>query len=163
MPQLSSGRHVGLDPSPLHQLLDRACDGIDAHELMALEAQPDLFAYINVLYFRQDAGGRSYQLADQSTAPPVDLEPYPSGYDLTSIQEELCSWSSADRHAFVGFLNEERTNAFLEGLLAIVRDEQENLLQQPASIPGLLATWWKMGIHPLQDSEADRDPSLNAM
>jgi hypothetical protein len=49
------------------------------------------------------------------------------------------------------FLREPRTHNYLEGLLREVREVQDIILKNPSTLPGLLATWWTLGVHPLQD------------
>lgn len=155
MPQLPSGRHIALDATPLEAIVDRAYEGLAAHELMALVTVEQLFSHVNVLYFRTSEGGPTRALAAQSAALPEGLEPYPSGFSLSSMQPEVERWSPEDQVALKQFLNSERTHDFLAGLLEVVRNLQKELLQQPATPQGMLATWWKLGIHPLQDDESD--------
>lgn len=152
MPQLPSGRHVALDPSALQTIVDGAFEGIAAHELMAIESENDLFSHIMVLYFRPKPGeGSPLPLAKGSLAPPQDLEPYQSGFNLVTIKEEWERWDDDDKRAFVRFLRDGRTGEFLENILQTVKTLQEDLLSRPTTIQGTLATWWRLGIHPLQD------------
>lgn len=155
MPQLPSGRHVGLNPSPLVDVLENAYNKWGAHELMAIESINHLFAYIRVLYFKAEQGygtnGTGYQTF--SLVPSDELTPYDSGYNLITIQDEMENWDYCDKKAFIDFLNEKRTNNFLENTLNKVREAQNELLDQPTTLQGMLATWWKLGCHPLQNEE----------
>ena len=154
MPQLPSGKHLGLDPSPLQKVVSDAYGGLKTHELMAIENIEQLFSHINVLYYRPIEEARSnIPLAKFSTVPPDGLESYFSGFNLVSIKNELDSWSGGDQKAFIEFLNEKRTNRFLEGLLETVKRYQNELMEHPSTLQGMLALWWKLGIHPLQEDE----------
>ncbi len=158
MPQLPSGRHIALDPSPIQEIITKAFDsGFGVHGLMAIETIEHLYSHIDILFFRPraDNNDASVSLANFSLVTPDELEPYRSGYNLISIQDEFNQWSYADQKAFLNFLNEKRTNHFLGEILETVRKYQEELLEEPTSLQGLLATWWKMGCHPLQDELND--------
>jgi len=155
MPQLPSGKHIALDPSPLQKLLDEVSEGLNVHELMEIESVGQLFSRINVLYLRSSGSGSRLPLAKFSVVPPENLEPYPSGFNLVSIQGEVETWDVADQKAFITFLNEERTNAFFENILDTVRTYQEKFTEHPDTLQGLLALWWKLGVHPLQEGYDD--------
>ena len=159
MRQLPSGRHFALDPAPLAELVREARTGKFVHALMALKTQEDAFGHIGVLYFRPRSGPQSVPIyADQSGIPPDELAQYPSGFNLVSIQHELARWSADDRNAFLAFLREKRVHDYLEGLLEAIREAQGRLLDNPSTLPGLLATWWALGVHPLQDEAGDPSP-----
>lgn len=160
MPQLPSGRHFALDPAPLAELVRQVQQGKFVHALMALKTQEDAFGHIGVLYFRPRSGpGGVSVFADQSGIPPDQLEHYPSGFNLVTIQHELARWSADDRNAFLAFLREKRVHEYLEGLLEAIREAQGRLLDNPSTLPGLLATWWALGVHPLQDEAGDTSPA----
>ena len=153
MPQLPSGRHIALDPSPLQQVIEDAYEGLAAHELMAIDRLEKLFAYIDVLYFRPGQLDTDLQLANFSIVPPDGLEPYASGFNVVSIQREVESWREEDKKAFVRFLNSQRVNEFLVSLMEAVNERKSQLTDNPQTLQGMLALWWKLGIHPLQQDE----------
>ena len=154
MPQLPSGRHIALDPAPLDKLIRQAENGALVHQLMAIKSAEDAFSHIGVSYFRQRAlGSDEPDMAPDSARQPDDLEPYPSGFNLVTIQHELARWSTEDRVAFLAFLRESRVATFLESLLRAIKSVQADLLDAPSTLPGLLATWWQLGIHPLQEED----------
>ena len=159
MPCLPSGLHFAIDPSPLRELVEGALQGAFVHDLMAIKDCCGIFRYVAVLYFKQrveDPG--EYQFAAGSIARPEGLEPYPSGFTLLSISGEVTKWSEADRSAFIAFLNEDRTEEYFKSLIGSVEEAQKTLLSNPGTLPGLLATWWKLGCHPLQESEEGAEP-----
>lgn len=49
------------------------------------------------------------------------------------------------------FLNAERMDKFLSSVLEAVKEKPRERLEQPTTLQGMLATWWKLGIHPLRD------------
>lgn len=155
MPQLPSGKHIGLYPNPLHEILEEAYNGFKVHELMMIKQQEDLFQYIEVLYFKlkEESEFRDDRYFSFSVVPPEELMPYPSGFNLISIQDELKNWEDRDKKSFVNFLNSKRTEHFFEEIIQTVQDVQNELLDNPTTLQGILATWWKLGIHPLQDNE----------
>lgn len=154
MPQLPSGLHFALDPSPIQAMIDEVYDKYQCHTLMAIETTEQLFSYIKILYFRpRQEQSEQIEYATYSTVAPEDLEPYDSGYNLISIQEEFDKWDNKDQKAFIDFLNAYRTDKFLQGLLEVVIEEQNHLLENPRTLHGLFATWWKLGCHPLQDED----------
>lgn len=157
MPQLPSGKHIALDPSPLQKVISEAYGGIKVHELMEVESVDKLFAHIGVLYFRpaKEKEKENLPLADFSIVPPYGLEAYHSGFNLVSIRDEVGSWEHEDQKAFVAFLNEDRTNKFFENILDSVKSFQSELAEHPGTLQGMLALWWKLGIHPLQEDEND--------
>ena len=158
MPTLPSGKHIALDPSPIQKLVDDAINGISTHKLMEIESIDHLFSNIDIVYFRVcKQPNKELSLAKFSIVPPDGMEPYSSGFNLISIKNEVEKWPTQDRDAFIDFLNEERANLFMEDLLKTVKKYQENLTDNPATLQGMLALWWKLGIHPLQDDSDEED------
>lgn len=153
MPQLPSGRHVALDPSPLQDLVSSAYSKISTHELMEIESTNQLFSYINILYFLPKDNNSKLSLATFSMGLPEGLAPYYSGFNLVTIKNEMNNWVEKDKKAFISFLNETRTNLFLENILQTIQKYQNELMEHPHSLQGMLAQWWKLGIHPLQEDE----------
>ncbi len=153
MPQLPSGKHIALYPDSLYEILEEAFSGIKVHELMSINKHEDLFKYVEVLYFRiqSEDEEREERYFSFSLVPPEGLMPYSSGYNLITIQEELKNWEYCDQKAFIDFLNSKRTEHFFHEIISMVQQCQEQLLKQPTTLQGMLATWWKLGIHPLQD------------
>ena len=152
MPQLPSGRHIDLDPSPLVKLIENANSGIFVHDLMAIKHPEDALQHVGVLYYRpKKEDGSDLPMAKHSSLPPADLKPYPSSFNLVTIKATVDTWPPEDRAAFLQFLCAEKTSHYMDSLLPAVRRAQGVLLENPSTLPGLLATWWNLGIHTLQD------------
>jgi hypothetical protein len=153
MPQLPSGRHIAFDPSPLRTLIEAASRGSSVHVLMAIEAYADLFSHIDILYWRpKTPDGETRSLTADSAPAPAGLEPYPSGYNLLTIRGPYNEWSQDDQEAFIAYLDDPGTAAYLLELLGIVKKSQAELLAAPATPGGLLAHMWKTNCHPLQEN-----------
>jgi hypothetical protein len=152
MPQLPSGLHLALDASPIRKLIDGAFEGKFVHDLMAIEHLGHLFEHVNILYFQsRSASPDEVRYHDSSLPPPGDLEPYQSGFNLFTIREAFENWSTEDQAAFEAYLNEERVGSYLQAQLDSVIEAKNQLLAQPSTMPGLMASWWKAGCHPLQE------------
>jgi hypothetical protein len=157
MPHLPSGRHIAVDSSPLQDLVDGAYQGKFVHVLMAITEIEHLFPHVNVVYFRpRSAGAGESPVSGHSSMLPEDLEPYPSGFNLTTIHMESEQWTAEDQKAFAEFLNDSQRHAFFSDILEAIRRHQDHLLADPTTMPGLMAHWWKQGCHPLQE-EASKD------
>lgn len=158
MPQLPSGLHFAIVFESLQKLIDQSSQPSAVHHLMAIQKLTDLFPYADVLYFRRsDPSLPAQPPTEGSDALPTGLTPYHSGFNLATIRREAEKWSAEDREKFAAFLDEPRMREYFQEALAVVQDQQKRLLAQPSTPAGLMATWWKLGCHPLQDSpEAPR-------
>ena len=157
MPQLPSGRHVGLDPSPVDALWKDALQAQRVHQLMDIESVDDLLPFVDVIYFRdqdtsEDWSKRMHEGADQL---PPRLEPYPSGFNLLSIPDELVNWSAEDQAAFQVFVDRARSSGFLDEMLARVQEYKKDVAENGHKLARLLAAWWRAGVHPLQPGGMD--------
>ncbi|TDU66577.1 hypothetical protein EI77_03672 [Prosthecobacter fusiformis] len=161
MPQLPSGLHFALDPTPVAELIRLVSQAKAVHELMAIETIEHLYPHIEVMFFRsRQASGQERQYSEFSAAPPEDLEPYASGFTLHSIQTEFQNWSPEDQVAFAEILHSPRTQSFLQRELDEIMAMKEELRANPTTLAGMLASYWRMGCHPLQeplDSNADHE------
>lgn len=160
MPQLPSGKHIALHDGSLRGLYQAVGDGLGVHELMAITEADHLWRFIDVIYYR-DRGAMAYRdaapAAGSLPAPP-GLEPYPSGYTVAGIGDELRSWPLQDQEAFAEFLVSERTSGYLRSLLDQVTAMQKDVLEHGNLLQRTQAGWWVAGVHPLQpgvDDDAD--------
>ncbi|OYW27776.1 MAG: hypothetical protein B7Z47_06380 [Chthoniobacter sp. 12-60-6] len=158
MPQLPSGQHFALDVERLHKLIEDAFNAQWVHELMAIEKVEDLYPYIGIVLLRPAAKDQVSQvLAEGSLPVPEALEPLPSGHNLGNAHELTTTWSKEDQVAFNAFLNEPRLQTHLQVQLQAVEKAKERLLDKPDTTAGLLATYWKLGCHPLQEKENEAE------
>ncbi|WP_395739945.1 hypothetical protein [Prosthecobacter sp.] len=154
MPQLPSGRHFALDVEHLYKLIEDAFKAQWVHKLMAIEKVEDLHPYIGIVLLRPAEQDMVSQVLAKGSLPVSEtLEPLPSGYNLANVHELTSTWSEEDQTAFQAFLKEARLQTHLQNQLQAVEEAKEKLLGQPDTTAGLLATYWKMGCHPLQEQE----------
>jgi hypothetical protein len=152
MPQLPSGLHFALDPRPIDKVIEDAYRSAFVHVLMAIKGPEDLFRHVDVLYFRPTSPeGEVREYSSDSGSAPEGLEPYPSGYNLITIKQHYDQWSKEDQEAFVAFLDAPMILTMFDEMLDSVKKSQQHLLANPGSTAGLFATWWKEGVHPLQE------------
>jgi len=117
MPMLPSGRHVGLDPSPLIALLEEAHAPTNVHHLFAIRQWPDLWRWIDVVLLvpaaeADDSPGRQMR----ADALPPGLVPRTTGFRLDRLQALQADWTDEDRAAFARFLHERAAPAFARHL-----------------------------------------------
>lgn len=148
MPQLPSGLHIAVDAAPLRKLIDETKEGIKVARLLAIEKIPHLFPYIDVIFFREVSEPASAEYYRDT--PPPSLEPYPSGYTLSTISPLVETWSEADRSAFFTFIG-EAIEDYLTECLEYIQQLKEKMASQPYNLANLQALWWKLDCHPFQE------------
>ena len=152
MPMLPSGRHVGLDPSPLVALLQEGHSPVNVRHLFAIRRWPDLWPWIDVVVFvpadeaEGSAGLRSR--ADALPLPP-GLVPRPSGFRLDDFETLQADWTADDRAAFARFLHERAAPAFARHL-AKARAVQALVREHASGATQAQIAWWDAGAHPAQ-------------
>ena len=138
MPQLPSGRHVGilcLTPDDIikkfshsHPDASLLTLGMKVKEIDSIKA---LKPYITVMFFQHSDTTNNQPLDSRSQAIPDGLESYDSGYTLDQQEQFTADWSREDMQAFDEFLKSEKSaNYFQDVLNLIVRigtQYQENL------------------------------------
>ena len=134
MPMLPSGRHVGLDPSPLVALLQEGHSPFNVRHLFAIRRWPDLWPWIEVVLFvPSDEAADSAGLRQRADALPLPpgLVPRPSGFRLDRFEDLQADWPDEDRAAFARFLDERAAPAFARHLekaravQAVVREQSD--------------------------------------
>ncbi len=84
----------------------------------------DVRRFVDVVYYRELGKGTS-------SAPPVRrastprrpaLNPYPSGFTLATIEEEMGNWSHDDQDAFLAFIAGDQIQTFLKKAFHRVRE-----------------------------------------
>jgi len=120
MPQLPSGRHVGLSADPVLELARQGNFQLTIGVIMGLNGPDDLDALINVVYFRPVEGA------------PGPGEPYVSGLMLSQIGTEECDWPAEDLTAFRAWRESEANQKWQQG----VYDELTKIIHTvPPPIP----------------------------
>ena len=116
MPQLPSGRHVGLSADPVLDLARKGNFQLTIGVIMGITCPDDLDPLINVVYFRTVEGttGRG--------------EPYVSGLMLSQIGTADCDWSAEDLSAFRAWLELDSSRKWKRG----VYDELQEIVRTVA-------------------------------
>ena len=135
--------------APLRELIDEAQKGIKVAPLLAIETLPHLFPYVDVLFFREVSKPASANYYRDT--PPPSLEPYPSGYTLSTIPPIVETWSEADKNAFFTFVGEAIEDGYLTECLEYIQRLKNEMASQPQTLGGLQALWWKLNCHPFQE------------
>lgn len=113
MPKLPSGRHVAITAKRIADLAHQYEETGEPEEIGRARSSEDLKQFIDVLYFREaEPGGPAY------LELPTGFEPYPSGFTLATIEEEMRSWPKEDREAFHAFLRRPEIVDMLKAALS---------------------------------------------
>lgn len=154
MPQLPSGLLVGIDPTPLADLLKEAALPWNIHKAMAINNTRDLYPYIDVTLFipeaNANANAATLEFRSDSLSRPPGLIPALSGYRLSQWSTLATRWSEADKAAFEDFLATRAMSLFDEGL-DTAHKIQELLRNTDDFNTRLLVGWWDAGCHPAQE------------
>ena len=114
MPQLPSGRHIGISQDRLYDWAEQA-DFAALSEVLSNAQEPDdLHALIDLIEY-----------ADGSTPPSADEpdqgEPYLSDVRISDIGSPNCPWPESDQQALLAWLHSERTRGWLQETLQELR------------------------------------------
>lgn len=154
MPQLPSGRHVGIDPAPLHDLLQNAEHFGNVHKVLAIKTTNDVLDYVEVVFLvpAADAGtaNNELHLGEGSLPAPPGMVCISSGSRLANWEAEFREWPEDDKRTFRELL-ESRAAPTLQGYLAVVENVQAQLRASPDFLTKVLSAWWDHGLHPAQE------------
>lgn len=119
MPQLPSGRHVGVDPQPLNALIDDIISGkaVVSWPLLAIESKMDLLAHLAIVYFEEIDDGKSFELAKGSLPIDARLKKVVTNKTVVDVFNDNSDWSDEDKSAFWEHLTSERVKPFFNSLL----------------------------------------------
>lgn len=127
MPQLPSGRHVGLVSDPIFDLVREGDWGRNMQLASHVKSPEDLHSLVNIAYFKPVPG---------SSGPG---KPYLSGFMLADIGTEKCDWPDED----VAFLQKWLTSDIAQQWLQNAFDEFTKLIRSvktelPNNLHGIL-------------------------
>lgn len=110
MPCLPSGKHIGLDPSPLFALMARCEAQKDASPLLGMTVWYHLDPWVEIVWLEPaDESGAS--TTPTSLPLPEQMRPRPTGFCLDKSDSFADSLSAEDAAAFRDFLSSERVIA----------------------------------------------------
>lgn len=150
MPQLPSGRHAGIDPSPLDQLIKGAQTGQLVHRLMAITEDRHVFPYIEVIELVPLRDGAAVSFTQESADRSCKFEKSPTGVTLDRLDDLGDRWSKEDLESFHSFVDEDRNVRYRMDLFNEVRAVQLAIEREGDFLARLQALWWKAGMHPAQ-------------
>lgn len=131
MPQLPSGRHVGISPD---NILDFAkkCDFQQITNFyMHIHDRNMLLHLLHVVLYKDN---NNPPLVEQ----PIIGNPYISDLVVTDIDTTKCNWSSEDKAAFSQWLQEERTQDYLQSIYdKLFEILKANKSPPPAALHGI--------------------------
>jgi hypothetical protein len=161
MPQLPSGRHVAIDPTPFLELAKDIDNPFNAHKIMAIQSWPDLWPWLElqILVPEADASEEDRRRAAEQKplGPPGLIATYP-GTRLDKWRAFTTGWSEADIQAIQDLLD-HRAKKHFQKHLDHAKQLQAVLLENPDTLAEVLAHLWKAECHPLQ-TEEPIDPAL---
>lgn len=139
MPQLPSGRHVGIQcltpegiikkVSRMHPKASLLSLGMKVKEFDSIEA---IKPFVSVLFVREANNSENSQLDQRSQAIPENAEPYDSGFTLSDLDQFTANWTEDDKQAFADFLGSEKVSSYFQDVLKQIHATgdwyQQNLL-----------------------------------
>ncbi|WP_395789790.1 hypothetical protein [Aquimonas sp.] len=114
MPQLPSGRHIGISQDRLYDWAEQAEFAALSEVLLNAQAPDDLHDLIDLIEY---ADGSAPPSADE----PDQGEPYLSEVSIRDIGSPDCPWPEADQQALLTWLHSDRTRGWLEETLQELR------------------------------------------
>ena len=109
MPQLPSGRHVGISPDNILNFAEK-CDFQQVSDFyLNIHDRNMLLHLLNVVLYEDNAN-------PPSAGQPSIGKPYITDLKVTDIETPKCNWSSDDKAVFSQWLQEERTQEYLQSI-----------------------------------------------
>lgn len=151
MPQLTSGRHVGINPKPLHTLIE---DIIHEHTqalwpLLSIRSPHDCLTHFEIIYF-EETQSTFLQTSEMTGNHPRGLKPTHTGLGVTDVLCENSDWTLEEKRDFTEFLQSERAQGLLQRAFEQVTNARVALEQQGNFLQRWQVQTWKNGCHPLQ-------------
>lgn len=127
MPQLPSGRHVGISADHALAIARQGDFALSARFTMTVKTPDDLAPFINIIYYRP---------VENRSSPG---EPYVSDLFLSDIGTKRCNWSDEDVNAFRVWIQSSQAQDWMhrtfEELSKYIRAVKSSL---PENLRGIL-------------------------
>ncbi len=155
MPQLPSGRHVGV------KFDVRFSDAITNPEhnrdaiwmFMPVNSAEDLFPWVRILWLLpEESTINTLTETMQGSLPlPCPLVECESGFRLHQADTVMASWTEEDRAAFKVFVSERVIPLMLAPMLKIIALWKEWVPTTDDPMMRMMYLWWKNDCHPAQE------------
>lgn len=141
MPQLPSGKYVGIQCSSPEAIFKKIGDNVPMANIFELcrtieriNTVEALMPYVWIILVRDTTGPTDDQnLSPVSLAVPEDKETYRSEFTLSDLGQLTADWPNDDTEAFREFLASERAQSYLHECLSLVaefsKQNAQNLFQ----------------------------------
>jgi hypothetical protein len=157
MPQLPSGRHVGVKfDERFSDALENPQRNHDAIWMfMPINAAEDMFPWVRILWLLPEESP-SNPLTDTmrgSLPLPCPLVESESGFRLHQADTMMASWTEEDRVAFNAFITERVIPLMLAPMLEIIKRWKEWVPTTEDAMMQMMYLWWTNGCHPAQEEQ----------
>ncbi len=122
MPQLPSGRHIGLSQDRLYDWAEQASFNALAELISSAHGAEDLHPLIDLIEYEEGHAAPDAENPDRG-------EPYISEVRIADLDTSSCPWPEPDQQALLAWLHSERTRGWLQETLDELR---EMLASKPA-------------------------------
>lgn len=155
MPQLPSGKHVGVTLDPLNKLINDILENqlMTCAPLLRINQMEDLYPYLNIVYFENETDSDTPGLEVGSLPLDAELKPVFTNYRVTDVLSKESEWDGADKEAFINFLESERFNKMHKKKFESVLELKEILEKEGSWLNKAEFQMWKGGFHWEQDEE----------
>jgi hypothetical protein len=99
MPQLPSGRHIGLSEERLFSALEDASVTVILAFMVSENRMDEIYSAIDILYYEGNADP-----VELGAQPPGKL--YRSGWVVSDVNSDACDWSEEDKFSFKAWLKQ---------------------------------------------------------
>lgn len=153
MPQLPSGRHVGISPD-LDELWHDALNGRHVHVLMAIDSFEDVKPFISVVELIPSEQPSESGVGLDPLSTPFPLANFiaqPTGFGLNQMAALAARWPASDVFAFEQWLAEPACQSKFDALMVDIRNMQRDIFKEGSYLARVTAGWWVAGCHPAQE------------
>lgn len=127
MPQLPSGRHVGVCVSPIIEVIKRGDFSLKMNFMMAVRSVEDIRYMVSLVYYRgEDSDG-------------LPTESYAPGLTLVDVDKRKVGWSDEDYSAFAEWQQSEPVKSWMDDSYEEIQETVKNLkVKLPKNLHGIL-------------------------
>ncbi|HIF50170.1 MAG TPA: hypothetical protein EYQ42_01320 [Thiotrichaceae bacterium] len=153
MPQLPSGRHVGVGSDPLIDLVEDFTSGknFSCWRFLAIDDVKDLYPYIEIFYFDFIEDGDRPKLKDHSLPIDAGLKKIETGLRVPDVFKDNSDWSEDDKVAFLEFLQSERFTKSFNRQLDTIKMIKADITLYGSEFQKAEVALWNNNIHWLQE------------